>query len=160
MINFLEYLYSPRGIYTTSLRVVSLHRRKHLFLSFPLEKIRVAFKRGRWKRRGEKGVRSGHIFREQGWPRGNFATRVFPQDLCPPSPQRLTMSLASYTRLLSRLPPSRFPVSSLPKLSSPITGVWPFFGIRLYENSSLLSCWIHLFHATYVYPLPLFSSPR
>lgn len=38
MINFLEYLYSPRGIYTTSLRVVSLHRRKHLFLSFPLEK--------------------------------------------------------------------------------------------------------------------------
>lgn len=170
MINFLGLLLEE---YTISLLSRFLTQEgewitwKDLFLP---RKIGVA-ERGRSKRRGGRkgweGERAGgHIFREQGWPRGNFATRVFPQDLCLPTP-RLTMSLASYTVIIA--PPPRFPVHRLlpRKLSSPITGVWPFFGIcamlirkflplpRIFFSFPAEST----FPTRRAYPLPLFS-PR
>lgn len=84
-----------------------------------------------------------------------------------PAHPRLTMSLASYTVIIA--PPPRFPVHRLlpRKLSSPITGVWPFFGIcamlirkflplpRIFFSFPAEST----FPTRRTYPLPLFS-PR
>lgn len=86
-----------------------------------------------------EGVRKGaSIF--SGSKVGNFATRVFPQDLrLPASPATpfndVSCLLYGYYRASSTL--SR-PPSPPRKLSSPITGVWPFSASALIRKFLLL----------------------